>query len=420
MKTKSSINLVTAILININIILGAGLFINPKPLTLLAGPLGFIGYILAATIIFPIVLCIAQLAKIHPTAGGLYVYSKEYISPFVGFISGWSYFLGKTTSAALLAHVFVSFFQRRILFLQQFPILLLDCFLILLLILLNIIGLKIGGKIQYFFTSMKAIPIIFVLFAGLSLFNLDFFTPQPQDITNLFSTFPVAIFVLLSFEMICSIGHLIKNPEKNISRAILYSFFIVATIAAIFQFMIFGSLGTNLKIIPEPILAFGIKAFNNIFFAKIINSFVFVSIIGGSFGSLTANCWNLYRLADGGHLPGKKYLTKINKTNVPYFSLLIEGGLGCLILWISKTQIPLQNMTVLGMVMAYFFSSVSAFLVNKKKKSFYFYISILAITSSFYIAFLCIKNLILYGISFPLLIIFIAGLGFSLWEKMKH
>ncbi len=418
MKIKSQITLFTAILININIMLGAGVFINPGPLTLFAGSLGFLGYILSALVLLPIVLSIAELAKIHPTAGGLYVYSKEYLNPFTGFISGWSYFIGKTTSAALLGHTFVAFFQRRIPLLKSTPIIFLDCLLILFLVLINIIGISVGGKIQYFFISMRIIPIFFVIFVGSFFFNPNFFSPHPDDFLNLFSTLPVAIFALLSFEMICSIGHLIKNPSKNIRRTILYSFFTVACISAFFQLIIFGAIGKTLVSTPEPILILAAKVFtHNPLLPKILNAFVFTAIIGGSFGSLTTNCWNLYALAKDKHLPGQKFLTKISKTNVPYVSLIMQGLVACLILIISKKLVPLQNMTVLGVVIAYMLSSVSLFKVYKSKIKI---LPLLAIISSCYIIFICIRNLFISGISIPVLMIFAFGLATALWNKFKH
>ena len=180
----------------------------------------------------------------------------------------------------------------------------------------------------------------------------------------------------------------------------------------------------DLSTISEPVLALGTKIFTqNPLFAKILNAFVFASIIGGSFGSLTTNCWNLYVLGKDKHLPGQKFLTKISKTNVPYVSLILEGLLACLILIISKKQVPLQKMTVLGMVIAYMLSSVSSFSAHKKKElktSFHLYLPALAIISSFYIIFICIRNLFISGISIPVLMIFIFGLAAALWNKFKH
>ena len=194
MENKNQISLLTAILININIMLGAGLFINPKPLTQLAGPFGFIGYVLGALVLLPIVLSLAELAKYHPTAGGLYVYSKTYINNGVGFLSGWSYFLGKTSSAAVLANTLISFFYKDFVCLQKLPILFWDACLILLLIGINILGVRLGGKIQYIFTTLKAVPVMFVIFSGFYFFNINFFSNLSSEKLDILGTIPIALF----------------------------------------------------------------------------------------------------------------------------------------------------------------------------------------------------------------------------------
>ncbi|MFH1461874.1 MAG: amino acid permease [bacterium] len=418
---KNKINLTTAILININIMIGAGVFINPAPLTKFAGAFGFTGYLFSAILLLPIVLTIAQLTQRNPIAGGLYVYAKNNLGSFIGFWGGWSYFLGKATSAALLCNTFVVFFQNRIAFLQEIPIIVLDLLLILFLISINIFGVKIGGKIQYIFAGAKFIPIIFVIFASLSIINPNFFIFTPQDFKHLFSAIPIAIYALLSFEIITSIGHLIENPEINIKKAILYSFLIVVTVATLFQFSIFGALGKELETAGIPILLLGSKFFSNgSFLPGILNSMIFASILGGAFGSLTSNCWNFYALSKDKQIPLSKFFTKINKNNVPYFSLLIEGFISFLLLAVSQNQIALQNMTVLGMVTAYFLSSIS--LLKILKNEFYTKkaIPILAILSSAYIMSICIKNIIKFGISISFIMIFLVGIFFALNRKIFH
>ncbi|MBD3272994.1 amino acid permease [Candidatus Dependentiae bacterium] len=412
---KNKISLITAIFININIMIGAGIFMNPAPLTKFTGSFSFLGYIFAAIFLLPIVLVITNLAKSNPIAGGLYVYNKKTLGNFIGFLGGWSYFLGKATSAALLCNTFVIFFRNRILVLQKIPLLILDLFLILFLILINIFGVRIGGKIQYLFISAKFIPIVFVLFASLSIFNPDFFIFKSQDFKNLFFILPVSIYALLSFEIITSIGHMIKNPEKNLKRAILYSFLIVVGIATIFQFLIFAGLGKEVTLVNIPILLLGSKIFNSgSWLPAIINSFVFASILGGAFGSLTSNCWNLYALSKDNQMPFSKYFIKINKNNVPFFSLLFQGLIAFILLAISRTQVTLQNMTVFGMVTAYFLSSVSLFKILKKENLKKKLLPILAIASSFYMIFICIKNIIFYGISIPFILLFLLGIIYTL------
>ena len=419
MNKENKISLVAAILITINIMLGSGIFINPAPLSKIAGPFGFLGYLVSMIILIPIVLSIAELAKLHPASGGLYVYSEKYINPFIGFVSGWGYFLGKATAAGLISKIVAVFLKNRIVFLQNFSTLFLSFFLIFSLIFLNIIGVKIGGKIQYLITTAKAVPIATVIFTGITYFSLSHY--QKINFTELIpQLIPISIFALMSFEIICSIGHLIENPKRNIKRSILYSFLIVVLITIIFQISIYAKLGINLANSKEPIYLFLLKIFqNHPIISKIINSFVIGSLFGGAFGSLIANSWNIFTLAKNKHLPFDKTLTKINKKNVAWVSLLFEGIIVCILLAISKKQIALQSMAVFCIVGSYMFSSISALIANINQSLNKKIIPTLAIISSIYIMWLSLKNLYFYGISFSFLSIFLIGIIIAFFRNQK-
>lgn len=400
--------------------IGAGIFMNSAPLTKFVGSLGFANYLIGALLLFPIVLTIAKLAQRQPVAGGLYIYSKESLGNFTGFFSGWSYFLGKSASAALLCNTFVTFFQSRILFLQKIPLLILDLILIFTLVALNSIGLKIGGKIQYFFASAKFIPIIFVIFTSLSIINPSFFTPTILDFQNIFNALPIAIFAMLGFEIICSIGHMIEDPQKNIRKAIVYSFIIVVLIASIFQLTIFLAIGKELTTVNIPIFLLGSKLFKNYsIFPAIINALVFTSILGGAFGNLTSNVWNFHSLAKDKFFPLAKYLSKLNKNNIPYIALAIEGTIAFLLLAVTKKQVSLQNMTVLGVTITYILSSISLFKIMIKENFQKKLLPLLAILSSLYMILICIRNIINFGVSFAFLAIFFSGILFSLINSKK-
>jgi len=369
-------------------------------------------------VLLPIVLSMAELAKLFPTSGGLYVYSKKYINPMAGFISGWAYFLGKTTSPALLCHLFAIFLQNRIIDLQTIPILLLDFFVIFFLIILNITGVRIGGKIQYLFVSFKIIPILLVIISGVLFMNFDFFTLSLPDIEAIFSIIPISIFALASFEMVCSIGHLIDNPDKNIKKAILYSFMIAIATTSIFQLMIYGVAGNSLISFTQPMQAFTkIIFYNYPTLAKLLGIIVFGSIIGGAYCSFTTNCWNLYTLAKNKHLPFSNALTKVNKSGAPWSSLLIQGVIACLLLSISKKQIPLQNMAVFGIASSYMFSSIAAFNATIKNSFNSKLIPILAIASSNYVIWICLQKLYAYGISLSFLTFFATGIILALFMR---
>ena len=45
----------------------------------------------------------AQLAARYPTSGGTYVYGRERLGPWAGFVAGWGFVVGKTASCAAMA-----------------------------------------------------------------------------------------------------------------------------------------------------------------------------------------------------------------------------------------------------------------------------------------------------------------------------
>jgi basic amino acid/polyamine antiporter, APA family len=408
-----------AILICINSMIGAGLFINPKPLTQLAGPYGFLVYLLGAVILLPLILSVAELARMHPVAGGLYVYSREYLGPWAGFLAGWSYFLGKTTTLATLMHKFVIFFQARVPSLIDVPTLAIDFALIAAFALLNTMGVSIGGRVQYLFTAFKAIPLLFTFWVGTLYFNTQHFA---QEISGygLFATLPVALFALLGFEVICAIGNMLKDPAENIKKVILSSFLIVTVVNITFQLVIFGLLGMELVNINEPLLAIGYKACGAYpMLGAMINGAVFVSVLGAFYSLLTSNYWNLYTIAWYDHLPFKSVFMRLTKTNVPWAALGIQVVLACCLLTITADQIPLQNMSVCAQICCYLFTVVAAFVAAYKKpiRGLPVWIPALGILTCFFVMGIAIHRLIISGVSFAFIGIFIAGCFIALTKK---
>src|SRR5437870_4968280 len=105
------ISLPSAVLININIMLGAGIFINTANLAKRSAELGALMYLLVGLLMLPLILSIAQLLRLHP-AGGFYVFAQKEINPFAGFLSGWCYFTAKLASCMLMIHVSMTLIQQ--------------------------------------------------------------------------------------------------------------------------------------------------------------------------------------------------------------------------------------------------------------------------------------------------------------------
>lgn len=418
-----TIPLLSAILININIIIGAGLFVNPKPLTQFLQEWGFGVYVLGGLILLPIVVCLAQLATYHPTAGGLFVYGNTYISPVGGFVAGWGYFLGKTVSATFLAYTCSAFLQTLIPPLGHIPTNMFTIMLIFTLIALNMSGLlSLGGKVQWFIACIKAFPIGFVCLSGLYFWQKGSagITTLPA-FTNLAQALPIGVFAMVGFESLCSIAHLVIDPEKNLKRAMITSFLIVVGIAALFQFLMYCHVGSVLATTTTPLFVYVQQVLGgNYVLAHIFNTCMYVSIMGASFGMLTSNCWNLHTLAKNNLLPFSSALIQINKNMVPWVSLLVEAGFAVVILMINTHQIPLQNMAVFGMAVAYFLSAYAALIAAfKTADSRGALMPFLGLGGCSYILWLCLKRILISGLSYIFLVLLLAGIIIG-WIRAKR
>lgn len=410
MATKN-ISLLAAVLICINTILGAGIFVNPKQLAILAGPYSIFCYLISGLIILPLIITIGELARLQPVSGGLYVYSKEYLSPIFGFLCSWSYFVAKSTSIAFLSHTVTSYFQTKIPFLQQFSILTLDYSVICSLCFINIAGVTIGSRIQYVFIAMKTIPLVFIFIAGFFCFNVSNFINEGFIASEFLSTIPVSLYALTGFEAICAIGGFIDNAATNIRKALLISFSIVTIIAITYQIVCYGSLGNFLTITNEPSYSIGsILIPTAPWLGAIISGIAFASITAGAFSMTATNCWNLYTIGKNNHLPGSSYLTKTTVYNTPWVALLIQASVSLLMITITTQQLALQNMVTFCGFSAFLLTAIAAIqAIRQGKSSLNIAIPTLGIISCIGVITLCLHRIILYGISVPFLVILMSG-----------
>ena len=92
--------------IGLGSMLGAGVFVVFAPAAALAGPLLAVAVALAGVIAYCNAVASAQLAARYPASGGTYVYGRNRLGEWPGFIAGWGFVTGKTASCAAMALTF--------------------------------------------------------------------------------------------------------------------------------------------------------------------------------------------------------------------------------------------------------------------------------------------------------------------------
>ncbi|NED99478.1 APC family permease [Phytoactinopolyspora halotolerans] len=92
-----------AVVIGVGAMIGTGVFVVWQPAAEQAGSWLLLGLALAALVAFCNATSTAQLAAVHPKAGGAYHYGRERLGPHWGALAGYAFVVGKTASCATAA-----------------------------------------------------------------------------------------------------------------------------------------------------------------------------------------------------------------------------------------------------------------------------------------------------------------------------
>jgi APA family basic amino acid/polyamine antiporter len=102
-RLERRLGLTDAVVIGLGSMIGAGIFAALAPAAAAAGSGLLIGLAVAAVVAYCNANSSARLAARYPHSGGTYVYGRERLGGFWGYLAGWGFVAGKTASCAAMA-----------------------------------------------------------------------------------------------------------------------------------------------------------------------------------------------------------------------------------------------------------------------------------------------------------------------------
>lgn len=358
------LSLFGAILMNINLMVGAAAFIGPRTMTEYAGSASLYGWLYATLLFSPVVYAIIRIVALFPGKGSFYSYSYHGISRHAGFMSGWLYALGYISIGALqlvaLNDMFINQFGMT--FIAQSPVFVNGMFLGLLA-LLSFAPLSLIEKVQTNATLFKLTPLLIAICAlifywqGISL-------PAIGDL-SLSSTqtlIPVAIFGFWGFEGICSMSHLIDDSAKNAPRAITWGFISTAAIYFLFHLSLLTIMGAdNLKLFGAQSFGtyLGLSSGLESALAALITSAIMVAFINAIFGGALANGAMITAMAEEKLFFNSSFFASRSGTGRPFGATLAHFGgiLFCIAFLNSKAT--LNAMANIGILISFMLTIIS-------------------------------------------------------------
>ncbi|MGF0115068.1 APC family permease [Promicromonospora sp. Marseille-Q5078] len=103
-----------AVVVGLSAMIGAGVFAAFSPAAAAVLPAGtgaalLLALALAAVVAYGNATASAQLAAQYPASGGTYVYGRERLGAWWGYLAGWGFVVGKTASCAAMALTFAAY-----------------------------------------------------------------------------------------------------------------------------------------------------------------------------------------------------------------------------------------------------------------------------------------------------------------------
>lgn len=381
---QGKISFFAAVLMSINIMVGAGILYAVGSMTSSTGSISFMGWPLVGLLLFPVVWGISKAAQLFPGEGGFYHYCATGLSPIAGFIAQWGFFLGYLGTASSLATVLRDGIAKNagFPFIHEYPAIF-NAILVSFFVLINLIPVEKLSRIQSIGTLLKITPILIAI-ALLGFYfdiNLSFDVSQ---LTTVGMTVSTVLFSFWGFETCCSIGGLLKDGPKRVGSVILVGFF--STMALYFFF----HLGV-LYIMGEKNLAtygaiefprfLGLSPALQLILQVGVSSAILFSWANSILGVSLANISNLSTLAERKVFLGYKALTDLNRYQRPHYAAVTYGLIFfALITSIHDIEI-LFSLTSLGILTA---MSLTLLAVLKKqyqlKNTFQILISLISCT----------------------------------------
>jgi len=375
MSKPGRISFSAAVLMSMNIMVGAGILGLPTDMARISGSLSYVGWILVALLVFPVVWSMAQVGTAFPGGAGVYHYAKTGLNKTAGFFAHLTYTLGYFGTVAVL----ITFLARS--FVAQlgwmFPVdhpLLFNMVMLTVFSLLNLLDIKLISRIQSGATVLKLVPLFVVIFLFAFYWNgseLTNFTSQ--DVASLPALIPIALFGFWGLEAACTIGHLLKDGAESVGRVILTAFSCVVALYVLFHFGLVHIMG-GVALAEYGVIGFPTFMGLSPAMAKLIQSGISASIIfsfmNSVFGLCLANVSNIELLAKNNLVFGSKTLTKMNRYDRPAMTVLFYA----IILWLLMYLIPsleaMVGLTNMGVTGGFVFILLALLNTFYKKKQF--------------------------------------------------
>ena len=318
-----------AVVIGLGSMIGAGVFSAFAPAAAAAGTALLIGLALAAGVAYCNAVASAQLAAQYPTSGGTYVYGRERLGEWWGFLAGWGFVVGKTASCAAMALTFASYAVPGSSWAQRLAAVL----AVAVLTVANCRGITRTAGLARVLVAGSLLALLVVVGAilvsgGTDASNLT--GSSPHGVYGVLQSAGLLFFAFAGYARIATLGEEVRDPERTIPRAIPLALGITVVIYAAVGLTALLAAGPAALAATSTPLATAAKAVGAAWSVPVVRVGAAVASLGALLALIAGIGRTSLAMARNGDLPRR--LAAIDPVHrVPARAELAVGAVVCLL-----------------------------------------------------------------------------------------
>ncbi|MBO0979235.1 APC family permease [Microbacterium sp. SD291] len=229
-----------AVAIGLGSMIGAGVFSVWGPALDAAGSGLLVALAIAALVAYCNATSSAQLAAVHPVAGGTYAYARAEIGPWWGFIAGWCFVIGKIASCAAMAMTFAAYAAPDG---WQVPVAVLA---VAALAAVNCFGVTRTALLTRVLVVVSLIGLAVVVSAGFTAASAAAPAPLPDATAyGVLQGAGLLFFAFAGYARIATMGEEVVDPARTIPRAIVLALGGAVVVYALVAVTVLTTLGAD-------------------------------------------------------------------------------------------------------------------------------------------------------------------------------
>ena len=328
--------------------IGIGIFLLPASLA----PFGFnatIGWIVTVLGCVALANVFARLARQMPNADGPYGFIRATLGDIPAFIAMWCYWVSLWITNAAIATGVVGYLGAVFPSVATMQPALVALALLWTFVIVNLFGVRTGGRVQVVTTALKLLPMVAVaLLGGWLLLTapaayIAHPPTAPVDLGHVVTASTIALFAMLGLESATVPASRVKDPGRTIPRATIVGTLLTAAIYLIVSTV-------PMMLIPQEELATASAPFALVmdrFAAAGSGRWLALFVVISGLGAL--NGWTLLvgeltrAMALNGVMPMP--LARNNRRGAPAIALVVTGLLGSGMVLLSYSRSLVEGFT---------------------------------------------------------------------------